>query len=255
VSSYTPPHQPPAEPPGRPDPASMTPEQYREYMADPHAFHPEHHGAGDGHDGGGHHVTSLALLRGVLAALVFFTVLTVAASRGEIWLAETFQIEIPTIVNVMIAMSIATIKAMLVVAIFMHLQWDNRLNLLVLLFTLMGVGLFIGLTAVDLANRDTVYDWTTAQIVPGGIGQMTRGDDVTIGSVPIAVFAREKYIQEHGEEAYKKKLAEHHAGHEHHEPARSPDRSRPMRGRTPGLFDTAPAGDGAGHAEAAHDGH
>ena len=111
----------------RPDPSSMTEAQYADYMADPHAFHPEHHGSGDhGHDGEGHHVTSLTLLRVVLGVLVFFTILTVASSRAEIWIAETFDLYIPTLVNVFIAMSIATIKAIFVIAIFMHLKWEAK---------------------------------------------------------------------------------------------------------------------------------
>ncbi|MGD1917126.1 MAG: cytochrome C oxidase subunit IV family protein [Phycisphaerales bacterium] len=225
----------------RPDPATMTDAQYADYMADPHAFHPEHHGSGDhGHDGDGHHVTSLTLLRVVLGVLVFFTIATVAASRAEIWIAETFELYIPTLVNVFIAMSIATIKAIFVIAIFMHLKWDNRLNLLVLLFTLMGVGLFIGFTALDLGNRQTIYDWKAEQIQPGGLGNLTRGEDETI-SVSMVEHARNKAIQKYGEEEFAKKLAEKHGHHGHDDPMRSANRSRATHGLTVGLFDsTAP---------------
>ncbi|MEO1009503.1 MAG: cytochrome C oxidase subunit IV family protein [Planctomycetota bacterium] len=219
----------------RPDPSTMTEAEYQDYMADPHAFHPEHHGehAGEEHE---HHVIGKWMLRGVLAALVFFTILTVASSRAEIWIAETFELEIPTLVNVFIAMSIATIKAMLVVAVFMHLQWDNRLNLITLLFTLMGVGLFIGFTALDLGNRDTFYEWKSAQITPGGTGGLTRGEDENIAG-PIYQYAKDKKIQEIGEKAYEKKLAEKHAGHGHHDDhGSSADRSRVRHGLTPGLF-------------------
>ena len=244
----------------RPDPATMTDAEYADYMADPHAFHPEHHGAGDhGHDGEGHHVTSLVLLRVVLAVLVFFTILTVAASRGEIWLAETFDLEIPTLVNVFIAMSIATIKATFVVAIFMHLKWDTRLNLLVFLFTLMGVGLFIGFTAMDLGNRKELYDWKAEQIVPGGIGGLTRGDDDESipGGVSMVQYAREKKIQEIGEAAYKKEAAKKHAHHDHDEPLRSADRTRAAHGLTLGLFAAeAPAEKhGDDHKKEASGGH
>lgn len=230
----------------RPDPATMTDAEYRDYMADPHAFHPEHHGPSEhAHDGEGHHVTSLFLLRAVLGILIFFTILTVASSRAEIWVAETFDLYIPTLVNVFIAMSIATIKAIFVVAIFMHLQWDNRLNLLVLLFTLMGVGLFIGLVAMDLGNRKTFYDWKAAQIVPGGTGGgtdtftgLTRSSELEPITVSLVEHARNRAIQKYGEAEFAEKLAQKHA-HPDPLPARTPNRSRAVEGLTADLFDTA----------------
>lgn len=245
----------------RPDPATMTDAEYREYMADPHAFHPEHHGSGaHAHDGEGHHVTSLFQLRAVLAVLVFFTVLTVAASRAEIWVASTFDLHIPTLVNVFVAMSIATIKAILVVAIFMHLKWDNRLNLLVFLFTLMGVGLFIGLTTMDLGNRNEFYNWKGQQIVPGGTGgeagfvtlkRDLGGPEPDVVKTSLVEHARNRAIQKYGEAGFAQKLAEHHAGHDEHPPMRSANRSRVTHGLTAGLFDTT---EPAEHAEPASGG-
>lgn len=240
----------------RPDPSQMTEAEYQDYMADPHAFHPDHHGPGEHpHDGEGHHVTSLFVLRAVLGILVFFTILTVASSRLEIWVADVFALEIPTLVNVFIAMSIATIKAIFVVAIFMHLKWDNRLNLLVFLFTLMGVGLFIGLTAMDLGNRTEIYDWKGQQTQPGGTGGLTRGDDETI-SVSMVEHARQKKIQEVGEAEYARLATKSHPYHGEPEPLRSPDRSRSMRGLTAGLFSLeAPAGGHDDHDPTLSDEH
>ena len=40
-------------------------------------------------------------------ALLFFTVLTVFCSRAEVWFAHKFDVEIPQLVNVAIALSIA----------------------------------------------------------------------------------------------------------------------------------------------------
>ncbi len=238
----------------RPDPATMTEAEYADYMADPHAFHPEHHGGGEhGHDGDGHHVSSTFQLRLVLGILVFFTILTVASSRGEIWLAETFELEIPTLVNVFVAMSIATIKAIFVVAIFMHLKSDNRLNLIVFLFTIMGVGLFIGFTALDLGNRNELYDWKAQQIQPGGLGNVTRGEDETI-TTSMVDHARNKAIQKYGEAEFARKAAAKHPHHGHAEPLRSPDRSRVAHGLTVGLFGAEAPADDQGHAEEHSDG-
>lgn len=239
----------------RPDPATMTEAEYADYMADPHAFHPEHHGAGEhGHDGGDHHVTSKFLLRAVLGILVFFTILTVAASRAEIWVAEVFELEIPTLVNVFIAMSIATIKAIFVIAIFMHLKWDNRLNLLVFLFTLMGVGLFVGLTALDLGHRTEIYDWKGGQINAGGRGDLgvtlSRGEDENIAD-SVFQHAKDKKIQEIGEAAFAKEAAKKHGHHGHDEPVRSADRTRATHGLTVGLFSLE--ADDDGHGSDKHD--
>lgn len=231
----------------RPDPSQMTEAEYQDYMADPHAFHPDHHGAGEhGHDGDTPHVVSLFLLRAVLGVLVFFTILTVASSRAEIWIADTFELEIPTLVNVLVAMSIATIKAVFVVAIFMHLKWDNRLNMMVFLFTLMGVGLFIGLTAMDLGNRNELYDWKGDQIQAGGLGGLTRGEDTNI-STAMVEYARTTKINEIGEAAYAYEAAKKHPHHGHDEPLRSPDRSRAAHGLTAGLYSAEEPHDDHGH--------
>lgn len=239
----------------RPDPSQMTEAEYQDYMADPHAFHPEHHGAGEhGHDGDTPHVVSLTLLRFVLAVLVFFTILTVASSRVEIWVADTFELEIPTIVNVLVAMSIATIKAVFVVAIFMHLKWDNRLNMMVLLFTIMGVGLFIGLTAMDLGNRNELYDWKGHQIQAGGLGGLTRGEDTTI-STSLVEYARTQKINEIGEAEYAYQAAKKHPHHGHDEPLRSPDRSRATHGLTAGLFGAEEPHDDHGKESSHAEGH
>lgn len=64
-----------------------------------------------------HHIIPLKTYLQVFAALIFLTFITVTASRfdfGE-W-------------NTIIAFLIATIKAVLVLAIFMHLKYDNMMN-------------------------------------------------------------------------------------------------------------------------------
>ena len=72
--------------------------------------------------GGGHstHVMSPKLLLGVYGALVALTILTVSA----------IQIDLGGTANLIVAMGVATVKAALVVAFFMHLLYDKRFNLL-----------------------------------------------------------------------------------------------------------------------------
>ena len=76
-------------------------------------------GHGHGHDshGSGHHIIPLADYFKVFGALIVLTVITVAASRVDFGAFNT-----------LIAFGIATVKAVLVMAIFMHLKYDNMMN-------------------------------------------------------------------------------------------------------------------------------
>lgn len=71
--------------------------------------------SGDGHDN--HHMVTLPEYLKVFAALIFLTVITVLASLVDF---GAF--------NAIIAFGIASVKAGLVLAIFMHLKYDNMMN-------------------------------------------------------------------------------------------------------------------------------
>lgn len=129
---------------------------------DPHGFH-----ADDTH---GHHILSMRMLVTILALLLLLTGLTVASAQAEIIIAEELGITIPQWVNVAIAMTIATVKAILVVAFFMQLFYDSKLNTMILLFCLLTFGLFIGFTSIDMGNRDRIYPWKAVEHTPGGTG-------------------------------------------------------------------------------------
>lgn len=84
------------------------------------------------------HVIPARILIGVFLALVVLTVITVAMTwvptgRFEIW----------------ISLGIATVKAGLVSAYFMHLRYDNPLNAVIFLLGLLFIALFLGLTLMD----------------------------------------------------------------------------------------------------------
>jgi cytochrome c oxidase subunit IV len=91
-----------------------------------------------GHAHGIGHVVPLRILVGVFGALVFLTVVTVAAS--EVNFGEF---------NLIVALAIAVIKASLVVLFFMHLIWDKPFNAIVFVGCLVFVGLFISLALLD----------------------------------------------------------------------------------------------------------
>lgn len=56
-------------------------------------------------------------------------------------------------VNLMIAMSIATVKATLVVLFFMHLRWEKGMNAIVFLSSIFFVGVFMVFTFLDINTR------------------------------------------------------------------------------------------------------
>lgn len=136
---------------------------------DPHGIH------GDAH-AHGHVVVGWKLQLGVLAALLFFTALTVAFYNAEQWAEAAFNIHLPGWVNVVGAMSIATVKATLVCMYFMQLRYDKALNTFALLFCLFAVGLFVFFSIIDLSTRGWVNDFKYGEIVdangngPGGTG-------------------------------------------------------------------------------------
>ena len=65
----------------------------------------------------GHHVVPASTYLAVFMALLILTIVTVSASRIDFGF-----------MNTVIALGIATIKAILVMAIFMHLKYDGLLN-------------------------------------------------------------------------------------------------------------------------------
>lgn len=129
-------------------------------------------GASDAAGHHGHHINSATTLMLVLLALLFFTLLTVGASVAEQFLAQTFEMHIPAWVNVIVALSIATVKTTLVVMYFMGLKYDNPINTMIFLFTLGAVACFLGFTMLDLGNRQTIDRFKGTYIYEGGMGNV-----------------------------------------------------------------------------------
>ncbi len=96
-----------------------------------HDSHDEHHGVA--------HVVPVSVLINVFTALIVLTVITVIASYMPFGALETW-----------VALGIATIKAALVAAYFMHLRYDNPLNAVLFVFGLLFVALFVGLILMDV---------------------------------------------------------------------------------------------------------
>lgn len=132
---------------------------------DPHGINPHH---GEHH----HFIADWRMQVGVLLALLFFTFLTVAFFRVEAWAEGAFGITLPGWVNIAGAMSIATVKGVMVAAYFMQLKYDKVLNTFVLLFCLLCVGLFLAFSMIDLGSRHLVEEFKAGEISKGGTGYM-----------------------------------------------------------------------------------
>ncbi|NBC25993.1 MAG: hypothetical protein GVY08_03960 [Bacteroidetes bacterium] len=92
----------------------------------------------------GHHISSAKFLWGIGAALFFLTFITVAVT----W------IEIPSPWNVVVAIGIASLKAMIVVSFFMNLWWDSKFNVMMFIFSILFFLLLIGITLLDTLFRN-----------------------------------------------------------------------------------------------------
>ncbi|MFT4842552.1 MAG: caa(3)-type oxidase subunit IV [Planctomycetota bacterium] len=102
---------------------------------------------GDSHAQGelqmGHtHVSSPVMFMTVLIALLFLTFITVAVAQFNFGSA-----------NMLIAMAIASVKATLVMAFFMHLKWDTAVNKLMFLSSFLFLALLFIFTLADQFTR------------------------------------------------------------------------------------------------------
>lgn len=98
--------------------------------------HDEHHGIA--------HVMPANVLLAVGGALLFLTAVTVWVTYADLGRSG----------NLIVAMVIATIKAGLVCAYFMHLRWDKPFNTLVFVSSVLFVGLFITIALMDKSEYE-----------------------------------------------------------------------------------------------------
>jgi cytochrome c oxidase subunit 4 len=125
----------------------------------------EAHAHGHADDGAVHvHIAPARFYWGIFGALVLLTIVTVKVSYYDFGPANTI-----------VAMLIATMKASLVAAFFMHLRHDKLFNTLAFLAAFLFLAIFILLTYDDLGNRAKVepaygatVDRETGLGAPGG---------------------------------------------------------------------------------------
>lgn len=91
---------------------------------------------------GGHHIIPLRVFGYVFAALLVLTVLTVAVAQVDFGMF-----------NFLIAMGIASGKAYLVLAYFMHLKYDDKLFIVLFFLSIFFLLVMYFFVAVDIGTR------------------------------------------------------------------------------------------------------
>ena len=104
------------------------------------------------------HVLPLRVYLGVGISLLVMTIATVLVSYVHLggW-------------NVVVAIGIATFKAILVALFFMHLLYDNKFYLFVFSMGVLFLGVFITLTMFDTMTRDAIYEFRAKPIASRAI--------------------------------------------------------------------------------------
>ena len=92
------------------------------------------------------HVLPLPVYYGVFGALLVLTGLTYAVSFAGL----------PPSLSFGVAMLVACCKATLVGAVFMHLIWDEKLNVIVLAVSVLAMLLFFSVTMMDELSRGLI---------------------------------------------------------------------------------------------------
>ena len=89
-----------------------------------------------------HHIVSYRKLTGIWLALLALTTLTVLITRIDLGGYKVLG-----------ALTIACVKAGLVIAVFMHMQYEGRLLRGLLFLALVTLAIFIGFTFFDVLYR------------------------------------------------------------------------------------------------------
>ena len=113
----------------------------------------------EAHEHGG-----VAIYTRTLIGLLILTALTVGAAYINLGSG-----------NVVIALFIATIKAILVALFFMHLRWEKPMNSLIAMAGFVFLGIFIGFCLLDFSSRNAFLPvnlhHTEVPLAPGSAPQ------------------------------------------------------------------------------------
>ncbi len=99
-----------------------------------------------GHSHSEPHISPLSLYFKVFGSLIVLTFVTVGVS----------YLGMPATPSIIVAMAVASVKASLVAAWFMHLLHDTKFNIGLFLASIWFIGAFFCFTSIDLMSRDRI---------------------------------------------------------------------------------------------------
>lgn len=133
------------------------------------------------------HVSPISLYNKIIGTLFVLTAVTYAVSFASLGPA-----------SLMVAMLVATVKAALVVAYFMHLKYDERYHLFVFLGTLIFVGIFFGFVMFDMNARSRLNDEQETFVRVKEMENSGNALKVGVDNVPERAEAVRKEVAAHG---------------------------------------------------------
>ncbi len=101
------------------------------------------------------HIIPMLVYLAIGGALLVMTLVTVAVSFIDLGF-----------LNILVALAIATFKALLVAFFFMHLYYDNRLYFFIFATSLFFLTVLISITMLDTMRRGDIYDYRDTAIQP-----------------------------------------------------------------------------------------
>jgi cytochrome c oxidase subunit 4 len=118
--------------------------------------------AGDLHGDEAHHIVPMSVYYRVFAALMVLLIITLAAAA----------VDLSTVwgpLNIIIAMTIAVVKAVLVVLYFMHVRYSSRLTWFFAGAAFIWLAIMFSITLADYFSREMITGLGMGT-VPGGPG-------------------------------------------------------------------------------------
>lgn len=115
------------------------------------------------------HIVPLRTYLGVGLTLYFLTIITIVVA----------QIELGGL-NIVVALSIAGIKALMVALIYMHLRYDKKILLIIFITAILFLVIFISFTMLDTAYRGQINAITEKPIDRSAIIYKTDTDTIRV---------------------------------------------------------------------------
>ena len=99
------------------------------------------------------HIVPRRIYYGIFAALITFTLLTLWVAFQDV---DTHLLGLRIALNPVIALAIATTKAVLVVLYFMHVRYSSKLTKVTVLAGVFWLGILLVMTMGDYVSRDWI---------------------------------------------------------------------------------------------------